>query len=248
MVTANTILKNFFTLFQGDEKPLTRERKYVGRHHHYEAALKILQKHCPPDPKYPANWIESIYFDDELSSAYWEKVHGDAFKRKYRIRWYPDLSAPAPRKIQAFLEIKDRIHAARSKLHLGFYTDGKLLQDGDLDDPHFSDLLHEQLLAAGLPPRIDLQPSISIRYFRYRFICPNTETRICLDCNLSAPRINSRRLPPGIPLTSSLIVCEAKSTDTEIWSWSETLYRLGFRFRSFSKYGEFMEPVLNRGF
>ncbi len=231
----------------GSGGALVCERKHVGPALLREAVLSLLRLHCLPDPKHPAGWIESIYFDDEAASGYWEKAHGDAWKRKVRIRWYPGTSAPSGGRIDAFLEVKDRICAARAKVHRAFVAEAALLQDAPLGDPRLADLLQELLCAAGFPPRPELRPSLSVRYHRHRFVCPHTQARISLDCDLSSPRSNPGRLPAGPPLRSGRIVCEAKSAQAESWPWSAAICRLGFRRQSFSKYGEFMERYLNRG-
>jgi len=43
------------------------------------------------------------------------------------------------------------------------------------------------------------------------------------------------------------IVCEIKNTGKFIPSWCEMLYYAGLRLRSFSKFGECMNQILNGG-
>ena len=131
----------------GQEQALVRERKFVAHAPMAAFARDVLRHHCLPDPDYPEGLFESIYFDTPQLTAYWEKANGDNLKRKIRVRWYPDTDpATAPRPhpeipgttIPAFFEVKDRMGAARDKLHTGFRMDGTMLQYAPLTD---SDLL-----------------------------------------------------------------------------------------------------------
>ncbi len=223
------------------------ERKFVGPEAMGETVLTLLRMHCLPDSHYPAGMIESIYFDDPNLSSYWEKANGDTLKRKVRIRWYPDRIPPVGGRVKAFLEIKDRLGAGRVKIHHGFVADWQLLQQASLDDPRISRLLREQLDAIACSEIRTRIPSVSIRYHRHRFVCPVSRARICLDRQLSSPRFNPALLPGGGLQELRCTVCEAKSPTHRSWPWTATLFRLGFRSRSFSKYGEFMDAQINRG-
>lgn len=229
------------------EGPVDCERKFVADASRHAAALDVLRQFCLPDPKHAEGWIESIYFDDASLSSYWEKANGDALKRKVRIRWYPGASAAGDGRVRAFLEVKDRICAGRAKIHRPFVAPSALVERGSLDDPALVALLYGKAVAAGFPLAPGLQPSVAIRYHRFRFFCPVTGSRVCLDSALSSDRVNAALLPEGGALTSSRIVCEGKSSAHRSWPWSGTLRRLGFRACSFSKYGEFMEARLNGG-
>ncbi|MDD5705407.1 MAG: polyphosphate polymerase domain-containing protein [Kiritimatiellae bacterium] len=226
------------------EEGVVCERKYVGAAALHDAALSLLSHHCLPDPSYPYGQIESIYFDDEWLSSFWEKANGDIFKRKVRVRWYPSGCPAGEGNIAAFLEIKDRNGATRSKRHVGFSADGALLNAGALEDAALTRMLYEQADKAGLSLPIGLTPTVSVRYHRHRFICPLTGTRVCLDSRIHSGRANFNRFADTSRLDADLAVCEAKSFAGDCWTWSDALARLGFRPRSFSKYGFFMEARL----
>lgn len=212
-----------------------------------DAALTLLNQHNLPDPSYAAGTIESIYFDDALLSCYEAKANGDRLKHKVRIRWYPESVRDSDPQITAFLEIKNRIGAGRDKQRHRFLADKKLLCGSSLNDPALVHLLYEQATIAGFALSFGFMPSISISYHRYRFLCPVTGSRICLDSSLRSNRVNDLLIPLGRPLNSDLVVCEAKSSTHRAWSWNDSLWRLGFRLQSFSKYGEFMKAQLNKG-
>ncbi len=219
--------------------PMVCERKFAAPVELLDPALALLMHHCLPDPSHPVGTIESIYFDDEFMSAYWEKADGDMFKRKVRLRWYPDGALPAPGPIAAFLEIKERFGAARDKRHLRFMADGTLLGGAPLHSATLTRLLYDRPAACSLPA--GLTPTISIRYHRHRFVCPVTGARICIDSEIHSDRVNTMRFPVGGRLDADFLVCEIKSAGREPPTWSADLFRLGFRARSISKYGLFME-------
>jgi hypothetical protein len=243
-MTANHIITGLFgkrtPAAAGQESsPMVCERKFAGPVELLDAALALLAHHSLPDPDFPAGTIESIYFDDEVLSAYWEKANGDMFKRKVRLRWYPEGALPAAGPIAAFLEIKGRFGAARDKRHLRFTADGALLGGAPLHAPALSRLLYAQSAALSLPA--GLTPTISIRYHRHRFVCPLSGARICLDSEIHSARVNTNRFPDSGRLDADGLVCEIKDAQRRPTTWSGDLFRLGFRARSVSKYGLFME-------
>lgn len=220
------------------------ERKFVAPAEAWAGALAALSATCMPESAHPRGIVESIYFDDEWFSSYWEKADGDSYKRKVRLRWYAeegDAERGATGDIQAFLDVKDRMGALREKRHIAFRADTALLTRAPLRDPALRDLLRREVRAAGLPISESLVPTIGIRYCRHRFVCPCTGARINLDSEICSPRANSDLFTGSAHLTSGRIVCEAKAGAVQEYPWSESLLRLGFRSQSFSKYGLFME-------
>ena len=220
------------------------ERKFVAPAEAWAGALAALSLHCVPESVHPRGIVESIYFDDEWFSSYWEKTDGDSYKRKVRLRWYAeegDDACHAPGEIQAFLDVKDRIGALREKRHIAFRADAELLTRAPLRDPALRDLLQREVRTAGLPISETLVPTIGIRYCRHRFVCPCTGAKINLDSEICSPRANSDLFPGTAHLTSGRIVCEAKAGTIQEYPWGDSLMRMGFRSQSFSKYGLFME-------
>ncbi len=231
-----------------------RERKLVAPAPMAAFARDVLRHHCMPDPLHPGGLIESIYFDTPRLAAYWEKANGDNLKRKIRVRWYPTADpASAPRTpagrdtIRAFFEIKDRLGAAREKLHRGFQMDADLLQYASLNDPDLLRPIRRQAQAMDVAMAELIVPTLAIRYHRCRFVCPVTGTRVSLDTALVSDRCNPDLMPATETRYSGQIVCEAKSSAHRVWPWSETLFRLGFRPCSFSKYGEFINQRIQGG-
>lgn len=226
--------------------PLVRERKYVCEDADPALAVGALRAWAEPDAEYPEGVLESVYFDTP-NLAYWrEKANGDALKRKVRVRWYRTGAGGATR--TAFLEVKDRVGSARDKIRKTFEAPADLLENAPLDDPRWSPFLLEAASALGVHVEASLAPTVSIRYRRFRMRCPVTGSRLSVDSEIECPRANSATIPFAGPLRCPFVVCEAKSDVANAWPFGPDLVRMGFRLRSFSKYGYFLEHLLDGGF
>lgn len=225
---------------------LVCERKFVSCNADPQGAIALLQAMTRPDGHYPVGSLESVYFDDAGLSSYYEKANGDALKRKVRIRWYRPPAGGGPEgPTDAFLEIKDRIGAARDKCRVRFQADGALLDRAPLDDPVWDEILRGACASAGLELPAGLLPTVSIRYSRHRFVCPLTGARISIDYDIAAPRANGAVFPFAAPLSCPAVVCEAKHHSARAWPWSADLAAQGYACTSFSKYGYFIAKLLS---
>lgn len=234
-----------------DFPALTCERKFVSDRVPASSVVAVLSAWCIPDGQYPLGELESIYFDDALLSSYREKINGDSLKRKVRIRWYRNGKRDASGLTPTFLEIKDRIGAARDKARFCFKAPADDLEGRPLCDPWHARLLREQAAWARFPISSQLVPSVSIRYKRHRFVCPVTLSRISVDYDIVCTRANTALFsgPASFtPLRLGLTICEAKSSTARSWPFGESLARLGMRLESFSKYGYFIDRILQGGF
>ena len=235
---------------RSSDLPLVRECKYVAERGDPLAAAAILEAWSAPDPGYPEGELESVYFDSPGLSSWREKADGDAFKRKVRVRWYRG-SRPGPDgTIPAYFEVKDRICAARDKKRARFAWDAAFLESAPLEDPGFARLLAAGAKAADAEDLAlsALVPVVSIRYRRRRYVCPATGSRLSLDSRIRCPRANGAVLPFAGPLESGAVVVEAKSDEVRSWPFGPSLLRAGFAMRSFSKFGHFMEQLVNGAF
>ena len=226
---------------------LVCERKFVACNAAPQAAIALLQSMTCADGQFPVGALESVYFDDAGLSSFYEKANGDALKRKVRIRWYRPLpgrgSPEGP--TDAFLEVKDRIGAARDKFRVRFQADGAMLDRAPLDDPAWGRLLRHACATAGMELADGLLPTVSIRYSRHRFVCPLTGARISLDYDISAPRANGAIFPLAVPQHCPAVVCEAKHNSVRTWPWTADLAAMGYLPMSFSKYGYFIAKLLS---
>ena len=229
------------------ESGLTSELKFVGDETLAPAALALLDADCWPDPQHPAGQIHSVYFDTPDRRFHAEKTDGDNLKRKVRIRWYERPEADAAGETTVFVELKLRIGSARRKHRLAVPAPTRWLRTAPLDDPAWPAFLYRH--AGALPEAIPLHlaPALCIRYARDRYVCPRTGSRIAVDRDIRAERLNPELLPgaPRVHLDRSL--CEFKNRGGVLPALGEALFAAGFRLRSFSKYGECMNQALNGG-
>lgn len=223
------------------------ERKFVSDMVSHDDVIGIMRAFCEPDGDYPQGDLESIYFDDPMLTSYWEKANGDSLKRKIRIRWY-HTGETLSETTDAFLEVKDRIGAARDKARYRFKAPSALLIQSDLSSPELVSLLYSAISEAGFAINYGLVPSVAIRYRRFRFVCPQTLSRISVDWDIRATRSNRDIFPFAEPISCSATVCEAKSDYFRTWPFCDDLVRLGFRQESFSKYGYLVGQLLQGGF
>ena len=93
-----------------------------------------------------------------------------------------------------------------------------------------------------------MSAAVSIRYRRRRYKCPVTGARLGVDFDIECTRANARLVPFAGPMACPLSVFEAKSATANWWPFGAELARLGFRAASFSKYGYFMERLVNGGY
>ena len=229
-----------------DPAPLVRERKFVSDRADPSAAAALLRAWAAPAPEFPEGGLESVYFDTPGLDAWLQKANGDAVKRKVRLRWYRG-PAPSGRRA-AWLEVKDRIGSARDKVRHRAECDAAWLESAPLSDAGWPALLAQISAEAGFPVGDGLFPTVAIRYRRSRFVCPATGSRLSVDREIACPRANAALLPFAGPLGSPCTVVEAKSADVWDWPFGADLARMGFRIESFSKYGHFLERILQGGF
>lgn len=220
---------------------LSCEKKYVGDGRLLDACRSLLDWACVPDPTFPEGEIHSVYFDSPALEAYAEKDNGDRLKRKVRIRWYGGAGKTA------FIEVKSRIGAARTKERKRVEADERWLARAPLTDGKWIDLLAggTRGMESGAPTH--WVPMACISYLRRRYLCPRTGARVALDARIRAERFNGDVLPFARAARLECVVCEIKDTDSEASPLAEELHRAGFRLRSFSKYGGCIDHALQGG-
>lgn len=88
------------------------ELKYVLHHAQAAAVLETLEPYLRRDPNAGVDGyykVTSLYLDSPDFSCYWEKLDGEKFRRKVRLRTY------GARPEQAFVEIKQRLNLGVGK-------------------------------------------------------------------------------------------------------------------------------------
>ena len=185
------------------------EEKYIIDYRQYS----ILHSRCigalVPDP-HGCNGsyiINSIYFDDPLNNALYEKLDGLPEHSKFRIRTY-DYSQRVVN-----LERKDKFGIMTHKLAAQISPSQISLLSGTATTlSAFSGKACE--LASQIQAR-ELQPVVTVRYLRDAFLLPGTDLRLTFDTHLEAiaPDIDTLFTPniSGIPvLDANSVIMEIK--------------------------------------
>ena len=145
--------------------------------------------------------IRSLYFDDPYSSSYYEKINGEEYRKKYRIRLYNQDTSVLK------LECKYKVDNLTYKKSANISLDElKLIEKGDYASIHTNDPFKLQFLQEALNK--PLKPSIIVDYRRTAYVYPVSEVRITFDEELRSGRYNRDLLdfeaptvsmyPPGI--------------------------------------------------
>lgn len=210
-----------------------RELKFTlpaGRVH---LARRRLNSVCRRDPQFPSAIVWTIYYDAPGLASLGEKMNSDYLKRKIRVRWYSDLNGRAAG--PAFVEAKLRLGTRRSKVRVRVPYPAEEIAHWNLQDPR---LLGLPLLLRehGILGQSSWQPVMLIRYRRDRFIEPLTQSRVCLDTDISAAAFNTRFGPLTDPSPLATAVLEVKGPGDELPAALRPLLALGMHKRSFSKY------------
>ena len=219
------------------------ERKFVGELTDRPFVLGLLDAWLPADRHYGTGRINSVYFDTPGLRSWDEKANGDNLKSKVRARWYgcaSDLGEQTP----VFLELKRRIGSARIKTRVEIRVPTDLLLRTPFADSAWSVLLRENTEALAFPAGTDWSPVCLIEYDRIRYDDPENDSRVSVDWNISAIP-NEERFPWATPCALRALVCEFKNRGGAPPRWSEALQNAGLRLRSFSKYGECMNHIVN---
>lgn len=226
---------------------LVNERKFTAHSLDTDRALTLIGHYCSPDPVYPRGTVHSIYFDTLHLACFQEKIEGDCYKRKYRLRWYDVPGEESQSSTRAFFEIKYRYGSARDKLRQEVCLPRSWIAGVPLTDPEISRRLRLQASPATDNFPLDLVPALCISYHRHRFVCNRSGLTVCVDSLIRASRINPEVFAATVPFDLQTVVCEMKSPGFVDIPWAKWLYHSGFRIRSFSKYGECINQILHGG-
>ncbi len=212
---------------------LERELKFVLPASRVDPARRWLAMLCRRDAEYPDADVWTVYYDTPGFASLDEKLNSDYLKTKIRVRWYAAPGGPGEGAV--FVEAKRRVGNRRDKVRVRLPITAEVIAGRALDDPLFAGLPH-RLAETGVVLRSDWQPMLALRYRRRRFIEPLTGTRISLDSDIAAVRVNhrflfSRHLGP-LPIA----VMEVKGHADELPGTLHPLLQFGLRKQSLSKY------------
>jgi len=119
--------------------------------------------------------VRSLYFDTLSGRAFFDKLDGVEFRRKYRIRYYNSNTDFI--RLESKLKIHDLSQKTQERLDLAL---AKRLMDRDTDgmDVSVDTVLAKFILDMKLN---DLRPAVIVDYQRTAFIHPSLDVRITFD-------------------------------------------------------------------
>lgn len=128
--------------------------------------------------------IKSLYFDDIESSAYYEKLDGVLYRKKYRIRTYNDDD----KYIRLERKYKHNNLTSKDQMLISKEIYSKIL-NGNIDDIEIDEdnLLNQFIMEIKAK---HLMPSVIVEYKRTPFIYPLSTVRITLDEKIKSGRYN----------------------------------------------------------
>ena len=201
--------------------------------HRQEALLSLLRAACLADPRFPDDRVCTIYFDTPGWRGLRDKVDSDYLKTKVRLRWYETARPPAAS--EAFLEVKRKVGAVRSKLRLGTGLSGEEVRQMPLADGALRDLVG-RLAEVGYASPTGLRPVIELCYRRRRFVDPDSAARLALDTEIGVRRAHPSLRPPAPDRRLPVAVLEVKGKARSLPPRLRAAIGMGARKASLSKY------------
>jgi hypothetical protein len=187
-----------------------------------------------PEPAYPPALVCTTYFDTPGLSLLGEKINSDYQKTKVRVRWYASLDGN-PAGSPVFAEVKYRVGPRRDKVRLPIDVDPVALSTNPLHAPAWRALLDRLRLQVPLVPA-RLEPTLSLRYARYRYVDRATAGRLTVDENVTVTALNQTRMAGHVPARLPVAVFEYKGALDDLPRHLAPATRFGARRGSCSKY------------
>jgi len=156
------------------------ERKFLMNNVKFsEIKLACLLHPVGFQPVFEPRFINNIYLDTLGFDYYYDNVDGEAFRTKYRIRWYGKLFKHIKKPV---LEIKVKRGPVGTKYSYP-------LHPFTLDENFTSETLQQALLESEIPQDIkdslsSLKPVLLNRYYRNYFLSLDKAFRVTIDRKL----------------------------------------------------------------
>jgi hypothetical protein len=225
-------------------------------------ALALLRRTCRPDPDYPGDQVNSLYFDTSDLDEHQKSDNGDFAKDKVRIRWYglkhdPHLTSCSPHSLEqeeghsaaeleeempVWLELKSRRGFASTKQRLRLTVPAEALAYRTLPKGIVSpQTLSGTIAGFGFFPRRPLVPVVAISYERRRFVEPSTGFRVSIDSHIRSSTvmcglgIGER----GLELPGAVV--EVKGSIFEVPLPLRPLREIGSSWTRYSKYSSSLD-------
>jgi len=219
-----------------DALPKRFERKYYLPPSKVNIAFMLLRNMCLPDGDFPAEQINSLYFDTTDLDQHQRSDSGDRRKDKIRIRWYGDEKEMHGMQT-IFIEVKSKEAFESTKQRRKLQVPAEALSyQGLVAGIIPYSVLSDTLSGFGYFPPGLLQPVIKVSYFRNRYADAITGQRVSLDSH-----IRSTMIRPGLghgekDLELAGAVIEIKGNTMNLPVTLKQLKMLGTDWSRFSKY------------
>jgi VTC domain len=189
---------------------------------------------CMPERRYPPALVCTTYYDTPGFAFLGEKIDSDYLKTKLRVRWYASLDGN-PAGSAVFAELKYRVGNRRDKCRVPLDADPAALGALPLESPVWTSLLDPlRVKAPLLPGRLD--PILTLRYARYRYLDRPTAGRVTLDDAVALTALNRARVTGHAPVRLPNAVLEYKGASDDLPRHLTPAIRFGARRGAYSKY------------
>lgn len=210
------------------------EIKYIISKSQAEILKRRLSMIMYPDPNgLEGYFIRSLYFDSPNSDAYYEKMDGIEFRRKYRIRIYNKDN----KYIRLEKKIKDNDMTAKEQVLITKKQCLDLVSGNISLDGIDNKLLKEFIIEIKTK---NLKPSVIVDYDRYALLYPVSDVRITFDSNIKSGKYNSNLFDFNYCRTNvienNLLVLEVKYNEVLPESLAIILTTIPSIRNSFSKF------------
>jgi hypothetical protein len=220
------------------------ERKFFIPPRHIGFAYALLRQFCLPDAQYPAEQVNSLYFDTADLEQYSRSSSGEYHKDKVRIRWYYTLDAYRG-EVPVFLELKSRDGFTSYKQRQELLAPVQQLETGRLAHGVIpATTLINTIISFGYHPEMPLVPVIVISYWRYRFTEILTGTRVTLDYNIRSTVVRHELGYGEKELKLAGGVIEVKGHKIELPVTLRRMRLLDLDWSRFSKYSSCLDAHL----
>lgn len=212
------------------------ERKIVIAPRYAGYVIAWLKHACRPDPLYPLNAINSLYFDTPDLDAYYQCLNGDIYKDKVRLRWYdrPDTDHD----VKAYIEVKSKTGFNTVKQRKQILIPGAALGDDIVPGGRIQQEVAKTLPELGYVLPRPMQPLIVISYRRYRFIDPSSNMGISYDVQIASQMAvgSAAKWAPRLELNATVL--EIKSETMTVPEVLRSLRNIQLIWSAFSKYAK----------
>lgn len=154
--------------------------------------------------------IKSLYFDDAFSTAFYEKIDGVLYRKKYRIRIYNN----SKERIKLECKYKHNNMTSKDSCLISLDTYSKII-DGNIQD-----IQEKQPLLVKFIDEMKfklLKPSVIVKYNRLAYTYPVSDVRVTFDSLISNEGFNfnlfNKNSPTFKPIKPNMIVLEVKYND-----------------------------------